>query len=157
MAKGQFILHLISQNRKSYDIHVLCYEYLVSKYQNLFPSLPNIQYHDCMTNNLSLNQSMYETVTNIIKKSIKNVVILIDSLSMYLLRTEFSEVYKEILDITSDKGKLKFNFEYNSKSYPPLGYAPDLDSFQYYDKFFYNKIILCSCIMLLYSFMFLII
>lgn len=110
MAKGQFILHLISQNRKSYDIHVLCYEYLVSKYQKLFPSLPNIQYHDCMTNNLSLNQSMYETVKKIIKKSIKNVVILIDSLSMYLLRTEFNEVYKEILNITSDKGKLKFNF-----------------------------------------------
>lgn len=60
-----------------------------------------------MTNILSSNLSMYKTVTNIIEQSTKNVVILIDSLSMYLLRTEFRTVYKEILDITSsDKGKL---------------------------------------------------
>lgn len=103
LAKGQFILHLISENRKSHDIHVLCYEHLASKYQNLFPSLTNIQYHDCMTNILSINQSMYETVTSIIEKSTRNVVVLIDSLSMYLLRTEFSKVYKEILDITSSE------------------------------------------------------
>lgn len=106
MAKGQFILHLLSENRKSHDIHILCYEHLVSKYQNLFPSLSNIQYHDCMTNILAPNQSMYETVSSINEKSIRNVIILIDSLSMYLLRTEFSKAYKEVLDITSsDKGK----------------------------------------------------
>lgn len=106
LAKGQFILHLISQNRKSHNIHILCYEHLVSKYQNLFPSLSNIQYHDCMTNTLSPNKSMYDTITSVIDKSTKNVVILIDSLSMYLLRTEFSKVYKEILDIiSSEKGK----------------------------------------------------
>lgn len=106
MAKGQFILHLISENRKTHDIHVLCYEHLVFKYQNTFPSLSNIQYHDCMTNILSLNQSMYETVTNIIEKSTRNVVILMDSLSMYLLRTEFNKVYKEIVEIISSvKGK----------------------------------------------------
>lgn len=96
-------MHLIAQNRKSHDIHVLCYEHLVSKYQNLFPSLSNIQYHDCMTNILSPHLSMYETVTSITDKSTRNVVILIDSLSMYLLRTEFSKVYKEILDITSSE------------------------------------------------------
>jgi len=73
----------------------------VSKYQNLFPSLSNIQYHDCMTNILSVNRSMYETVTSIIQNSPRNVVILVDSLSMYLLRTQFNKVYKEILDITS--------------------------------------------------------
>uniref|UniRef100_A0A2S2NZ92 Elongator complex protein 5 n=1 Tax=Schizaphis graminum TaxID=13262 RepID=A0A2S2NZ92_SCHGA len=101
LAKGQFLLHLISTNRKSYDIHVLCYEHLVSKYQTLFPSLSNIQYHDCMTNILSLNLSMYETVSNIIEKSTRNIVFFIDSLSMYLLRTDFSKVYKELLDITS--------------------------------------------------------
>lgn len=105
LAKGQFLLHLISENRKSQDIHILCYENLVSKYQNLFPSSFNIQYHDCMTNILSQNLSMYETVSSILENSTRNVVILIDSLSMYLLRTEFSKVYKEILDITSlEKG-----------------------------------------------------
>ncbi|CAH1736554.1 unnamed protein product [Aphis gossypii] len=101
LAKGQFLLHLISANRKSYDIHVLCYEHLVSKYQTLFPSLSNIHYHDCMSNILSLNLSMYETVSSIIEKSTRNIVIFIDSLSMYLLRTAFSKVYKELLDITS--------------------------------------------------------
>lgn len=88
-------------------MHVLCFEHLVSQYQKLFPTLSNIQYHDCMTNILSSNLSMYETVTSIIQQSTKNVVILIDSLSMYLLRTEFRKVYKEVLDITSsEKGKL---------------------------------------------------
>lgn len=49
---------------------------------------------------------MYEIVNNIIEKSTKNVVILIDSLSMYLIRTNFSKVYKDILAITlSDTGK----------------------------------------------------
>lgn len=49
---------------------------------------------------------MRDIVTSIIEKSTKNVIILVDSLSMYLLRTEFSKAYKEILDITSsDKGK----------------------------------------------------
>lgn len=106
LAKGQFILHLISEHRKSYDVHILCFEHLVSKYKTLFPSLSNIQYHDCMTDILSLNLSMHEIVTSIIEKSTKSVVILVDSLSMYLLRTEFSKAYKEILDITSsDKGK----------------------------------------------------
>lgn len=72
----------------------------------MLPSLSNIQYHDCMTNILSHNLSMYETVKSIIDKSARNVVILIDSLSLYLLRTEFSKVYKEILEITSsEKGK----------------------------------------------------
>lgn len=60
-----------------------------------------------MTNILSSNLNMYETVTNIIAQSTKNLVILIDSLSMYLLKTEFRNVYKELLDITSlEKGKL---------------------------------------------------
>lgn len=54
-----------------------------------------------MTNILSVNRSMYETVTSIIQNSPRNVVILVDSLSMYLLRTQFNKVYKEILDITS--------------------------------------------------------
>lgn len=103
LAKGQFLLYLISENRKSYDIHVLCYEHLVSKYQNLFPSLTNVRFHDCFTNT---DLSMYETVKSIIEKSVKNMVVLIDSLSIYLLRTNFSEVYKEILNITSsDKGE----------------------------------------------------
>ncbi|XP_025422950.1 elongator complex protein 5 [Sipha flava] len=101
LAKGQFILHLISENRKSHDIHVLCFEHLVSQYQKLFPSLSNIHYYDCMTNILSSTLSMYETVTNIIAQSTKNVVILIDSLSMYLLGTDFRNVYKEVLEITS--------------------------------------------------------
>lgn len=110
LANGQFLLRLISENRKSRDIHVLCYEHLVSKYQNLFPSSSNIEYHDCMTNILSPNLSMYETVSKIIEKGTKSVVILIDSLSMYLLRTEFSKAYKEILDITSsNSGKLIFS------------------------------------------------
>lgn len=103
LAKGQFLLYLISENRKSHDIHVLCYEHLASKYRNLFPSLPNVQYHDCMANT---DLSMYETVSSIIEKSTKNMVVLIDSLSIYLLRTNFSKAYKEILNITSsDKGK----------------------------------------------------
>jgi archaellum biogenesis ATPase FlaH len=60
-----------------------------------------------MTNILSSTLSMYETVTNIIAQSTKNVVILIDSLSMYLLGTDFRNVYKEVLEITSlEKGKL---------------------------------------------------
>ncbi|NP_001233011.1 uncharacterized protein LOC100572529 [Acyrthosiphon pisum] len=101
LAKGQFLLHLISANRKSHDIHVLCYENLVSKYQTLFPSLSNIQYHDCMINISSLNLSMYETVSCIVEKSTRKIVILIDSLSMYLLLTGFRKVYKELLDITS--------------------------------------------------------
>lgn len=106
LAQGQFILYLICKNRKTHNVHVLCYEHLVSKYQNLFPSLSNIQFHDCMTNILSHNLSMYEIVNNIIEKSTKNVVILIDSLSMYLLRTNFSKVYKDILEITlSNTGK----------------------------------------------------
>lgn len=59
-----------------------------------------------MTDILSPHLSMYETVKSLIDKSARNVVILIDSLSMYLLRTEFSKVYKEILEITSsEKGK----------------------------------------------------
>ncbi|XP_015373816.1 PREDICTED: elongator complex protein 5 isoform X2 [Diuraphis noxia] len=101
LAKGQFLLHLISVNRKSYDIHVICYENVVSKYQTLFPSLSNIQYHDCMYNIMSLNLSLYETISRIVEKSTKKIVILIDSLSMYLLYTEFRKVYKELLDITS--------------------------------------------------------
>lgn len=106
MAKGQFILHLISGNRKSYDIHVFCYLHLVSKYKYLFPSLPNIHYHDCLTNISSENKSMYQTVTNIIEKATRKVIILIDSLSMYLLRTEFNKAYKEVLDIISlESGK----------------------------------------------------
>lgn len=107
LAKGQFILYLISENRRFYDIHVLCYEYLLSKYKSMFPSLPNIQYHDCMTSIMSFDKSMYEIVTNITAKSMRKVVILIDSLSIYLLKTKFSKVYKEILEITSDKGKFK--------------------------------------------------
>ncbi|XP_060872264.1 elongator complex protein 5 [Metopolophium dirhodum] len=101
LAKGQFLLHLISANRKSHDIHVLCYEHLVSKYQTLFPSLSNIQYHDCMINVSSLSLSMFETVSHIVEKSTRKIVILIDSLSMYLLLTGFRKVYKELLDITS--------------------------------------------------------
>jgi hypothetical protein len=72
--------------------------------------LSNIQYHDCMTNILSLNLSMYETVSNIIEKSTRNIVIFIDSLSMYLLRTDFSKVYKELLDITSSDKCKSTNF-----------------------------------------------
>jgi len=101
LSKGQFLLHLISANRKSYDIHVLCYENLVSKHQTLFPSLSNIQYHNCMFNIMSLNLSLFETVSCIVEKSTRKVVILIDSLSMYLLFTDFRKVYKELLDITS--------------------------------------------------------
>ncbi|KAL4084665.1 hypothetical protein QTP88_027592 [Uroleucon formosanum] len=101
LAKGQFLLYLISANRKSYDIHVLCYENFASKYQTLFPTLSNIQYHDCMKNNSSLNLSMFETVSSIVEKSTRKIVILIDSLSMYLLLTGFRKVYKELLDITS--------------------------------------------------------
>ncbi|CAI6361985.1 unnamed protein product [Macrosiphum euphorbiae] len=101
LAKGQFLLHLISANRKSYDIHVLCYKNLVSQYQTLFPSLSNIQYHDCLINISSLNLSMYKIVSCIVEKSTRKIVILIDSLSMYLLLTGFRKVYKELLDITS--------------------------------------------------------
>lgn len=62
-----------------------------------------------MTNMLSVNINMHDIVTSIIEKSTKNVVILVDSLSMYLLRTEFSKAYKEVLDITSsDKGKITY-------------------------------------------------
>lgn len=68
-----------------------------------------------MTNMLSVNISMRDIVTSIIEKSTKNVVILVDSLSMYLLRTEFGKVYKEILDITSsDKGKCTHLLFYKS-------------------------------------------
>jgi len=58
---------------------------------------------------------MYETVASIIEKSTRNVVILIDSLSMYLLRTEFSKVYKEILDITSSENGELINYYCNYK------------------------------------------
>lgn len=99
-------MYLICKNRKTHNVHILCYENLVSKYQNLFPSASNIQFHDCMTNISSHNLSMYEIVNSIIEKSTKNVIILIDSLSVYLLRTKFSKVYKDILEITlSDAGK----------------------------------------------------
>lgn len=111
LAKGQFLLHLISANRKSYDIHVLCYENLVTKFQTLFPSLSNIQYHDCMFNIMSLNLSLYETVSRIVEKSTRKIVIFIDSLSMYLLFTDFSKVYKELLDVTSsDKCNVIYYF-----------------------------------------------
>jgi len=64
--------------------------------------LSNIQFHDCMTNMLPITV----LIKSIIEKSTKNVIILIDSLSIYLIKTEFSKTYKEILDITtSDKGK----------------------------------------------------
>lgn len=71
--------------------------------------MSNIQYHDCMKNNSSLNLSMFETVSSIVEKSTRKIVILIDSLSMYLLLTGFRKVYKELLDITSsDKCNLLF-------------------------------------------------
>lgn len=102
LAKGQFILHQIAENRKSYDVHVLCYEHIASKLQHSFLPLSNINFHDCMTSDIC----MYDTIEDIIKKATRKVVILIDSLSIYLLRSCFSKVYKEILDIiSSDKGK----------------------------------------------------
>ncbi|KAL5233368.1 hypothetical protein ACI65C_000778 [Semiaphis heraclei] len=44
---------------------------------------------------------LFETVSCIVEKSTRKIVIFIDSLSMYLLFTDFRKVYKELLDVTS--------------------------------------------------------
>ncbi|XP_050425181.1 elongator complex protein 5 [Adelges cooleyi] len=101
LAKGQFLLKYIAENRKAHDVHVLCFQSLISDYQHLLPSLQNIFIHDCLVDTLSKNQCPRDVVNSIIKKTKKNIVLIIDSLSIYLLHTKFSTVYKEILDIIS--------------------------------------------------------
>ncbi|XP_022175736.1 elongator complex protein 5 isoform X2 [Myzus persicae] len=91
----------MSANRKSYDIHVLCYENLVPKYQTLFPSLSNIQYHDCFEILNNCVSPLEEIIIRVAAKSTRKIVIFIDSLSMYMLLNRFNKVYREILDITS--------------------------------------------------------
>jgi len=91
----------MSANRKLYDIHVLCYEHLVPKYQTLFPSLSNIQFHDCFGTIHRITDRLEGILLMIAEKSTRKSVIFIDSLSMYMLSTLFNTVYRELLNITS--------------------------------------------------------
>ncbi|XP_050537760.1 elongator complex protein 5 isoform X2 [Daktulosphaira vitifoliae] len=101
LAKGSFILKSIAENRNNHEVHLLCYEKLVSEYEISFSPTLNINFHDCMKTFKNKKHSIREIADRILKNAKKKVILIIDSLSICLLHTKLCIVYKELLDLIS--------------------------------------------------------